>query len=161
MKKLFLVRHAKAEEASVGEKDIDRTLHNKGLMDAPRMGRIIAEEAIRPQKLVSSPATRAFQTAYFFAEQLSFETDDIEQDEDIYEASARSLLNVVNNLDDSLDCIMLFGHNPSFSYLAEYLTKELIGDLPACGVLLIHFELDTWKAVSEGLGKIEKSWYPN
>jgi phosphohistidine phosphatase len=92
---------------------------------------------------------------------LSFETDDIEQDEDIYEASARSLLNVVNNLDDSLDCIMLFGHNPSFSYLAEYLTKELIGDLPACGVLLIHFELDTWKAVSEGLGKIEKSWYPN
>jgi phosphohistidine phosphatase SixA len=65
MKKLFLVRHAKAEEASVGEKDIDRTLHNKGLMDAPRMGRIIAEEAIRPQKLVSSPEQEHFKLHIF------------------------------------------------------------------------------------------------
>jgi phosphohistidine phosphatase len=160
MKKLFLVRHAKAEEASVGQKDFDRMLHHKGLMDAPRMGRTIAEAAERPQKLISSTAVRAYQTAYFFAEQLKFETSEIELNEDIYEASARSLLNTVNQLDDRYDCLMLFGHNPSFSYLSEYLTKDIIGDLPTCGVILIEFELDTWKAVSEATGKLKQFWYP-
>ena len=161
MKKLFLVRHAKAQESSVGEKDIDRVLHRKGLMDAPRMGRILSENAERPEKLISSTATRAQQTAYFFAEQLKFETADIELDEDIYEASARSLLNTVNHLDDKFDCIMLFGHNPSFSYLTEYLTKDIVGDLPPCGVILMHFEVDTWKAVSDSTGSIKGRWMPS
>lgn len=160
MKKLFLVRHAKAEEGSVGQKDFDRALQQKGLMDAPRMGRTIAENAERPQKLISSPALRAYQTAYFFAEQLKFETSEIELDEDIYEASARSLLKFVNNLEDAYDSIMLFGHNPSFSYLTEYLTKEIIGDIPTCGVVLIHFELDTWQAVSDNTGYLKGTWYP-
>jgi phosphohistidine phosphatase len=160
MKKLFLVRHAKAEESALGQKDFDRMLDQKGLTDAPRMGRTIAENAERPQRLIASPAARAYQTAYFFAEQLKFDTSEIQVEEEIYEASARSLLKFVNDLDDQFDCIMLFGHNPSFSYLTEYLTKEYIGDIPTCGVAFIHFELDTWKAVSENTGMLKATWFP-
>jgi len=160
MKQLYFVRHAKAEKEAKGHKDFDRELAYKGKTDASRMGNLISKELVKPGCLVSSPAIRALQTAHLFAEQLDFEKSEIELQSDIYEASMRVLLNVINNLDDKHDCIMIFGHNPSFSHLPEYLTQDIIGKVPTCGVLLINFEVDSWKLISSGTGTVKGTWFP-
>ena len=160
MKKLLLVRHAKAEKISPNQKDFDRELANKGQMDAPRIAQIIFNEGVKPQLIVSSPAARALTTAQLFAEQLKIENAAIVQNEDIYEASPGVLLKIVNNFSDETDFIALFGHNPGFSYLAEYLTGSEIGEIPTCGALLIEFNFDSWKLISQNTGSLIKNWYP-
>ena len=159
-KTLIFMRHAKSDWSIPGQKDFDRTLNNRGLGDAPRMGRRLLEIGVKPDLVVSSPAIRAKTTAEYVSEQLSYNIDNILYEDEIYESSVRTLLKVVNNLDDKYNCVIIFGHNPTHTYLAEYLTKEAIGNIPTAGAVCISFEFDSWKLVSEATGKMQWFEYP-
>lgn len=160
MKRLYFVRHAKAENEIFGHKDFDRELAYKGQVDAPRIAQNVAQNSERPQLLVSSAAARAVQTSILFAEQLGYSKADVVLNDAIYDASARTLLNVVNSFDDNFDCIMMFGHNPSFSHLVEYVTKDVIGKIPTCGVVFVQFEVACWGLVSANTASIKATWFP-
>jgi len=159
-KSLFLVRHAKSDWSNQGQKDYDRELNGRGLGDAPKMGGRLAEMNVMPDLIISSPAVRAKLTAEYIAEQLQYEVDRIQFDEEIYEASTRSLLSVINGLDDKYNKVMIFGHNPTLTYLTEYLTKSPIGNIPTCGAVEIEFEVDSWKEVTGDVGKLKWFIYP-
>lgn len=159
-KKLILVRHAKSDWSVPGQRDFDRELNERGHRDAPRMGKKIADMGIKPDVFVSSPAARAKMTAEYFAEQFKVDTANIVYNENIYEASARILMNEVNALDDHWTTVLLFAHNPGFSFFAEYLTKAEIGDMPTCAVVAIDLEVTSWKEVSGGLGGLVFYEYP-
>jgi phosphohistidine phosphatase len=159
-KTLIFMRHAKSDWSVPGQKDFDRTLNNRGLGDAPRMGRRLLEIGVKPDLVMSSPAIRAKTTAEYVSEQLGYNIDNILYEDEIYESSVRTLLKVVNNLDDKYNCVIIFGHNPTHTYLAEYLTKEVIGNIPTAGAVCISFEFDSWKLVSEGTGKMKWLEYP-
>ena len=155
------MRQAKSDWSVSGQKDFDRELNPRGNRDAPRMGgRLAQEKAFIPDAVVASPAVRTSNTARYVCEQLKFEEDKIVFDAEIYEGSVRNLLKVVNSLEDSCNTVLLVGHNPGLSYLAEYLTKQEIGELPTAGVISIKFELDSWALVSEGIGNLEWNIYP-
>jgi phosphohistidine phosphatase len=159
-KTLIFMRHAKSDWSVPGQKDFDRELNSRGLSDAPRMGRRLFEIGVKPDLIISSPALRAKLTAEMVAEQLKYDTDRIQWDEEIYESSVRTLLGVVNRLDDKLNTVIIFGHNPTHTYLSEYLTKEVIGNIPTAGAICIEFAFDSWKLVSEGTGKMKWFEYP-
>ncbi len=159
-KTLIFMRHAKSDWSIPGQKDFDRILNNRGFNDAPRMGRRLMEKGIKPDLVISSPAIRAKTTAEYVCEQLNYDIDTIQYDEEVYEASVRSLLLVINNLSDKNNCVLIFGHNPTHTYLAEYLTKEVIGNIPTAGAVCIEFEFDSWQLVSEGTGKMKWFEYP-
>jgi phosphohistidine phosphatase len=159
-KSLFLVRHAKSDWSIPGQKDIDRELNVRGNNDAPRMGRKLHELNVKPDLIISSPANRAKYTAEFIAEQLQYDTDKILLQEEIYEASVRSLLSIINELPDNCNEIMIVGHNHTFTYIGEYLTKKNLDNIPTCGVVQIEFEIDSWKEVSEGTGNLKMFIYP-
>lgn len=149
IKNLFLVRHAEAAEPTANQRDIERELTPKGYRDAPRVGRYLFEQQWRPEVILSSSAQRAVATAELLAEQLKFDTNKIKYSEDIYQASVRSLLNVITEQKDSHDQIVIVGHNPVLTYLAEYLSGEEIGNMVACGVAHIQFEINNWAEVSK------------
>lgn len=159
-KTLIFMRHAKSDWSIAGQKDFDRTLNNRGLGDAPRMGRRLLEIGVKPDMVVSSPAVRAKTTAEYVCEQLGYNIDSIVYDDEIYESSVRSLLGIVNKLDDQYNNVIIFGHNPTHTYLAEYLTKEAIGNIPTTGAVCIDFDLDSWQHVSEATGKMRWFEYP-
>lgn len=160
MKKLFLLRHARAEERQSGEKDFDRELSAIGLQNATRMGMNISHKQYQFDIIVSSPAIRAFNTANLIAEQIKYDTSKIHQNGEIYEASVRTLLQVVNNLKEEWESVLLVGHNPSLTYLAEYVTSEAIGDITTCGLVEIDFNIGAWKEASEGNGTFVSYEYP-
>ncbi len=149
MKQLVLIRHAKSEESNAGTKDFDRSLNPRGFSDAPKMGLRLRELSEAPQFVISSPAERARLTAQFILEQVGFDGDHIQWEEEVYEASARVLMNIVNGISEEYDTVWMFGHNPGFTYLAEYLTSEAIGNIPTCGVYAMTFEVATWAEVSQ------------
>jgi phosphohistidine phosphatase len=160
MKKLYFVRHAKAENEAVGHKDIDRELAFKGQVDAARMARIVALNNQHPQLLISSSAIRAMQTSVFFAEQFGFHKSDVIINETVYLASVRTLLGVVNSFSNNYDCIMLFGHNPGISHLVEYITRDVVGNIPTCGIVQVNFEVADWSLISSQTGTIKNTWFP-
>jgi phosphohistidine phosphatase len=159
-KTLLLIRHAKSDWSIQGQKDFDRELNQRGHTDAPRMGAKLFEMGIKPELVVSSPAQRTKLTAEYICEQVKYPVEKIEYNEEIYEASVRTLLKVVNELDDIYSMVAIVGHNPGFSYLAEYLTGAVIGSLPTCGIVELSFDFNKWSLASQNTASMKCFIYP-
>lgn len=150
MKKLLLIRHAKATH-DTGYEDFERPLKKSGLTDAAMIAARLREDGIVPQIIVTSPALRAQSTANVMAEHLSLAQPQTEMK--IYDASQAALLAVVESLPDKYDFIALAGHNPGFSELLAYLTEN-VRNMETSAAALITFDVDSWKEISHGMGKL-------
>ncbi len=146
-KNLFLIRHAKAVEIEHGQRDFDRPLKNSGIVDASQIGQYLKANKRQPDTIISSPALRTLQTSQILAEQLSFDTEQIVKEPEIYEASVRTLMNVIKEIDDIHHTVYIIGHNPAITYLAEYLTKQEIGNVPTTGVVQIKLQHSAWQEI--------------
>jgi len=153
MKKLLLIRHAKAVHDNAYD-DFERPLKPSGIKDAEFMAEKLLHEGIKPQILVTSPALRTAATADIFSEFLSLPKSI--EDKRIYEASRLTLLNIINGLDNKYDFIGLVGHNPTVEDITYYFTSQM-PEFPTCAVVLIEFDFDEWGAISSGTGKLR--WY--
>jgi len=158
---LFLVRHAQAAESSEGEKDLDRELTSKGKMDARHLGKYLFKNLENPNIILSSKANRARETAEIIAEQLKFDDEMITLHSEMYDASIRILLEVVNSLNSEFESALLVGHNPAISYLCEYLTKSDFNHISAGGVVVLEFKDLAWKEVSEATGNLKVTFHPD
>ena len=148
MKRLYLIRHAKSSWDNPNLSDFERPLNERGRAAARNMSAWFAREASpTPQKLIASPATRAMQTAERFAEALKINPQAIEQDPRIYDAALNTLVQVVEGLPNATDSIVLFGHNPGFSELADFLLHEYSGSVPTCAVTALDVLSTHWKDV--------------
>jgi phosphohistidine phosphatase len=148
MKTLFLIRHAKSGH-DAGLKDRDRPLNERGLQDAREMGRRLAKRGVRPDRVISSPAVRARTTAELIAAQLGIGASDIAIDDRLYAASPATLLAVIREQEDRFACVMIFGHNPEFTEVAQRLSGGEITDMPTCGVAELHFDAAPWAELGE------------
>ena len=153
-KTLLLIRHAKSDWGNLMLSDFERPLNHRGEINAPEMAKRLVKRELFPQQLISSPALRAITTAKYFAKELHINVEVIIQEKDIYNALTDTLLEVVNNLDESSNFTALFGHNPGITELINYLSNQEISHLPTCGMALIKFPFDQWKMVSSGTGEL-------
>ncbi len=152
MKDLILIRHAKSSWKDSSLDDRERPLNKRGERDAPEMGARLARHRNRPDLIVSSPAVRALETARIIARKLGYPRKDIVVQERLYGAGVVELLDVIRNSDDSVVTLMLFGHNPGLTELANHLGPRPIPNLPTCGVLHLGFDTDTWPTVGYARG---------
>lgn len=153
MKKLLLIRHAKAV-SEIETTDMERPLKYTGMQDADFMAERVKEKGVIPQVLISSPALRTETTANIFAEHLMLPKPILEKM--IYSAGKQALVRIINSFPDKYDFIGLVGHNPDLSQMIDYFTGE-DREVPTCTVALITFELDEWKLLSENSGSL--TWY--
>jgi len=109
---------------------------------------------------MSSTALRAKTSAELMAEQMNYDTAKIYMSDKIYEASARTLLQIVNAIKEEFKTVLLIGHNPSISFLAEYITGEEIGDVTNCGVIRIKCKNISWEEIDSGNGEFMDYYYP-
>lgn len=150
MKKLLLVRHAKAEKDMSG-KDIDRPLKYTGIQDAGFMADRLKEVSQVPQLIISSPALRTTTTADIFAEHFSL--PDPVKNKALYEASQQTWLNTINQLSNEQDFIAIVGHNPGVNQILYYLTGDA-REVHTCAVAVIEVNTNDWAAISEDTGKL-------
>ena len=129
------------------------------MRDAPFMAKIFVEKSDGVDLIVSSPANRAVTTARFFAEAIGFSSNDIKTDQAIYLASTQDLLAVLNRIDSRYDKVIIFGHNPGFTYLVQYLTGEYV-NMPTCAIARVDFEADSWQEIEADSGSLIAFDYP-
>lgn len=158
-KKLLIVRHAKSDWGNAGLKDFDRPLNTRGEKDAPEMAKRLIDKEIKPDYIISSPALRAITTCNIIAEELGLK-ENINLEPKIYEATSKTLLELINNFDNDYDLVALFGHNNGITDLSIYLSDADIFDIPTCGMILIEFPFDEWKMISKSTGEVLFYDYP-
>ena len=157
---LILVRHAKSSWKHEGLSDFERPLNNRGLKNAPEMGKRLVDINFAVDTIISSPALRAITTAELIAKELDFNIQKIEQNAQIYEASLTTLIDLVSGLDNNYHRVMLVGHNPGFTVLCNYLSDARIDNMPTCSIAKVHFDTDRWDSISEHAGSLIDFDYP-
>lgn len=144
MKTLTIVRHAKSDWADATLSDRERPLNRRGEHDAPMMGKRLMEAGVRPSLIVSSPAVRAWTTAREVARQLSYPLEFLQRESELYLASLESLLDTICAQDNGFNNLMVVGHNPGLTNLANYLVPGLTDNLPTAGVVSVEISSDDW-----------------
>jgi phosphohistidine phosphatase len=148
VKRLTLLRHAKSSWAEHGLADDDRPLSNRGRHDAPRMGERLAARGLQPDLILSSPAVRARQTAALAAPAFRHAVIETRFESDIYLASPGELLRVLSHVDDTFHDILLVGHNPGLTTLANMLLPELaLNNLPTAGAVSVDCATESWHEI--------------
>ena len=152
MKQLLLCRHAKSSWKDMTLIDRDRPLNKRGKKDAPEMGRRLAAQGIRPEMIVSSPAKRARKTAGQLAKALGFCKKNIIVHEKIYGASTDELLKIIQGFDDDIASVIMVGHNPETTIMANIFGDLDIDNVPTCGVVAYDFTVSSWQEIKKRVG---------
>ncbi|MFC2088804.1 histidine phosphatase family protein [Calditrichota bacterium] len=160
MKTIYLTRHAKSSWDYPELDDFERPLNERGRRDAPFMGSILKKLKIKPDAIVSSPATRAATTARIIANQLSYPLEHIYYNEILYGADETELSQIIKTVQETTKSIMIVGHNPGLTDFAHYIVNNDITNIPTSAVFGATLEIDKWKNFARDCGKFEVFEYP-
>jgi phosphohistidine phosphatase len=158
MKTVLLLRHAKSSWSDPGLADFDRPLAKRGLKDAPRMGEVLALFDCVPDKIVSSPARRAQQTAERVAEACGYKKP-IQWEASFYGAGSEDLMTALQQLPDKVERPMLVGHNPTMEETAATLLSNSVHDerrdewairIPTAGLVCLEVNIMDWRSLEPG-----------
>lgn len=157
MKSLYLLRHAKSSWDSPAANDFDRPLADRGLKDAPKMGKAFLRTGLPLDLIRCSTAKRARETCQLFVKGSGF-AGTVDFEPSIYEASVETLFGVLRTVRDVHDSVMLVGHNPGFEDLAGALCGHRGTPasvlVPTCTLVAFQLAIDRWKSVSPGDGTL-------
>lgn len=159
-KTLVFMRHANAGWQDSGASDFERALTHRGARNAPMMGERIVLLGIRPELIVSSPATRAAETAAAVANAMNIPPEKIRLESSAYAATSGELLDIIHAFSEEADCIMLVGHNPGITELANIMAGEDIGNVPTCGVVILDTGATRWRDVASKPASLLEFDYP-
>lgn len=164
MKRLLLLRHAKAVAASPKLDDHARALNERGREDAPRIGSYMQHKRFLPDVVLCSTAARTRETW----EQVASELDnkpDIRFLDELYLASWKTIVNAIRS-SGSGKSVLVVGHNPGLEECALELVKkpqtaperERLANIemkfPTAALAVIEFEIQAWKALELATGRL-------
>jgi phosphohistidine phosphatase len=159
---LYLVRHADSTWSEEIGNDFKRILTEEGVMNAEVMGERLVERKAKADLILTSPALRALETAKVIANALKYKEKELSEHPRIYEATSRTLIEIINMVDEKVKNLMLVGHNPAISRIVEFLTNNTLDNMPPAGIVHISFpSAESWSDVSLGSGKFEWYDYPS
>jgi phosphohistidine phosphatase len=159
MKKIYFIRHAKAENFSQGVSDYERSVKKKGFKDIDTIGSYLALQGIYPDVIFSSCALCAQESTLYLAERLSF-TGPKYFLEELYYAPCEDIINIIMSEDDSVDVMFIIGHNPQLNELVNSFSQEHISKIPTMGVIALEFDIDSWSELEENRGNLNFFIYP-
>lgn len=154
MKTLYLLRHAKSDQAQpVADKD--RTLNARGRKACRPLGRHLKTLVPEPGLVFCSTAVRARETWEGVAEggRLAWP---VAWRDDLYLAPAGRLLSVAQGADDAHAAVIVVAHNPGLEDLAHRLAgpgsdaaavAALDLKYPTGGLASIAFAADRWRDI--------------
>ena len=163
MKRLFLLRHAKAQPADGNVEDYDRTLMLSGIQDGAAMARYLRKADYRVDAIICSAAARTTQTAELVLHEL---TAEIDYRENLYLADPARILAAVRAMPASVSSLMVVGHNPGLEECATLLAREpvrrkerarheaLEEKFPTCALAILDFDVGRWRDVAQNSGKL-------
>jgi len=156
MRRLVLLRHAKAVPAETAPDDFERPLNARGHAAARAVARYFAVTKPQPDLVLCSAALRTRDTLAALLPALSHDCR-ISIEHRLYMASAPRLLDRLRNIEDGVRCALLIGHNPGLERLARMLChagpEDLIAAMrakfPTAALAVFDFEGPHWRALDK------------
>lgn len=97
--------------------------------------------------ILSSAALRTQLTADKIAEDIAY-TKSVQYMEELYLTPPEMIINVLSLQDDIHESILLVGHNPALTELANILQDDSgISKFPTLGILAIKLDIDSWTEI--------------
>jgi phosphohistidine phosphatase len=161
MKTLLLLRHAKSSWKDPDLSDHDRPLNKRGQNDAPRMGKLLKDEELIPDLIMSSTAARANKTAELVAKECKYKGE-IVLNHSLYGAEPADYLKILEGLSDTYKAVLVVGHSPSLGETVEVLTGSPDVIMPTCSLAQIRLSIQNWDELNKQKikGKLVKVWGP-
>ena len=162
MKRLFLLRHAKA---GFGTSDQIRPLSSRGRNDASWLGQYLKNSEVLPDHILCSSATRAVETQSQLLE--GIETDiPTSFHDDLYLASGQHIAHQLQLLAPNINAPMIIAHNPGLAMLFQDLVCIAPNDdrslkYPTCMVTVMDFDIDVWSELRSNTGQLFKMIVPS
>ena len=153
MLNIIIFRHGKSDWDANYDMDHNRPLSKRGYKAAKIMGRYIKKIDQIPDKVVSSSATRARDTAEHairhgkWSSKLSIESKR-------YGGSSETLLDIIHHLDKKIKSVCLVGHEPTCSNFISLCTFHR-QRFTTASMAKINFKTDKWNKIEFGKGSLE------
>ena len=151
LKRLYLVRHAKADWSVDVVHDRHRPLEPRGRDDAERLGRFLSEIGQVPDAVVSSPAVRAEQTAKLAIEGGEWDLEP-SISEDLYDTPPWKVLREIRQQSEEHQSLLLTFHEPTCSETLSDLVGHLSVKMPTAAVVRIDLQIELWEDLEPGAG---------
>jgi phosphohistidine phosphatase len=163
MKRLYLLRHAKAVPPDPQADDHARELTVRGMHDASAIARYIRKNGFEPQLLLASTSARTRQTAELVLREIEAKAD---YREGLYLAEPGKILSFIEGAPQGISSLMVIGHNPGLEELATRLAREAVRrkerarrdvleeKFPTAALAVLDFDIAKWREISQGAGEL-------
>jgi len=156
---LYIIRHAKTEKIATSGNDFDRQLSEKGRLQSQKLNEILATFDLKNVEIWCSDAARTKETLSYIDKH--FPSTNIEFKNELYLASAKTILDLIWNSDSNRD-LLIIGHNEGISELAAYFISDVeFMHVRTATFLQISIKADCRQEWSADLGKLEKVIRPS
>jgi len=158
MKRLYLLRHAKSSWKDTSLADYDRPLAGRGRRAAKAIAGHLREQGIEPELVLCSTARRARETLERIEPARA--TSAVRLEDDLYAASAGALLERLRSVPDTVESVMLIGHNPGLQQLALDLARpsptvrELATKYPTAALATLTFPVSSWRELDRDTAEL-------
>ena len=154
------MRHAKSSWKDSNIADHERPLKKRGLKDAAEIGKILKHKGLVPDKILSSDAVRAADTATVVADKSGYKQE-IEFISRLYMAEGSAIMDLIQSQPDSIKTLMVVGHNPGMEALVQLLSRK-IESLATANMAYFQADVKKWKNLSlESKIKLKNFWKPS
>lgn len=150
MKRLVILRHAKAEKFAVT--DHARPLSDRGHEQAHQCSKWIHELPFVIESAIVSSSTRTAQTCQDLKLNCS-----VQLAAAAYNASAEQWVHLIRECQNEVENLLIVGHNPGLSDLA--FAHGYAGELSTCAAVVIELEPD-WQQFGLHAGKPAQTFVP-
>ncbi|ELM7301706.1 histidine phosphatase family protein [Campylobacter upsaliensis] len=151
MKKIYILRHAKAEK-EIKIDDFSRKLTKKGKDELKILLQRLQKYEIKWDRIYASSAIRTKKTAKIIAKNYAYDKKEIDLIVAFYEADEMWLFAFLKNLDESINNVLLVGHNPALLKLCELLSPLCLHSFPTSSMLCL--ECESFKDLKEHSAKL-------
>lgn len=166
MKRLYILRHAKAVPAEDADDDFGRELAGRGHADAGHLGEWLASHDLVPDIALCSDARRTVETSQDVSQAFK-KPPKIEFLHTLYLASASAIFGELRKAPAKAGSLMVIGHNPGLETLAVNLVRrpksekdkervrKLAEGMPTCALAIFDFDIETWKELAPAQGELQ------
>lgn len=157
MKRLYLLRHAKASTGEPDEDDHARSLTSRGRRAADRIGDVLAARGELPEFVLCSSSRRTRETLDRVLDRLTARPR-VVIEEELYLADCRTLLARVRGIPEEVERALLVGHHPGIADLTDLfitrgsreMRRRLSEKFPTAALAILGLDATHWCDVGPG-----------
>jgi phosphohistidine phosphatase len=146
---LMIMRHGKSDWKAGAMTDHERPLNQRGVTAATRMGEVLTQAGLVPDRIIASSATRTASTAEHAARAGGWKAQ-VEATDVLYGATPDAVIRVIKAVPNSVGRLLIVGHEPTSSGLIGELTGAMVqvktATVAALAVADHWDEVDQWRA---------------